>query len=102
MTTAFDAKGKIFTNIVSKQPVPVIIQTVTNRITGNIHVSTGGRIKDELNASDGFLALTDVIIFDNTGNELFRNGFMTVNRHFIVWLTPADAEDYPDEKGGED
>ncbi|MDD5369692.1 MAG: hypothetical protein PHQ40_11435 [Anaerolineaceae bacterium] len=102
MTTAFDAKGKIFTNIVSKQPVPVIIQTITNRINGNIHVTAGGRIKDELNGTDEFLALTDVVVFDNNGNEILKNGFLTVNRQHIVWLTPADVEENQDGKGGEE
>ena len=38
MTIEFDDNGKFFTDIVSKAPVPVVIQTVTNRIHGNIHV----------------------------------------------------------------
>ncbi|HEX2980357.1 MAG TPA: hypothetical protein VHO48_08845, partial [Anaerolineaceae bacterium] len=64
MTTEFNERGKIFTNVISKRPVPVVIQTPTNRIEGTVHVTPSERVKDELNHSDMFLAVTDAIVFD--------------------------------------
>ena len=34
MSIRFDDKGKFFTDVISKEAVPVLIQTPTNRIQG--------------------------------------------------------------------
>lgn len=90
MTTQFDDKGKIFTNVISKIPVPVTIQTITHRIHGEIYVRPSERVKDELNRSEDFLAVTDAIIFDNDGKVMHRCSFLTINQTHIVWLLPDD------------
>jgi len=43
-----DEKGKIFTEVVTKLPVPIMMQTTTHRVLGNIHVRPDQRLKDEL------------------------------------------------------
>lgn len=88
MSAEFDEKGKFFTKVVSKLPIPVILQTHENRIEGLLYVSPEDRIKDELNKPEDFLALTDVTIFNLDGSELYRYGFITLNRSAIVWLAP--------------
>ena len=45
MTIEFDDNGKFFTDIISKNPIPVTIQTVTHRIHGNIHIREDRRLK---------------------------------------------------------
>jgi Family of unknown function (DUF6812) len=101
MSIHFDEKGKFFTNIISKEAVPVIIQTPTNRIRGNIYVKPGERIKDQLNQEDLFLAVTDAILCDLTGEELYRADFLLVNREQLIWLLPDDQlqKQEPDHKG---
>ena len=98
MTIEFDDKGKYFTDIISKVAIPAIIQTTTHRITGSIHVRPGGRIKDELDRNEPFLAVTGAIVYDAGGSEQLRADFLSVQRSQVVWIAPRDE---PDRTGGE-
>jgi hypothetical protein len=88
MYSSFDEKGKIFTNIIPKTPVPSTIQLTTHRIHGQVYMKPDERLKDELNRSDQFLAVTDAIVFDANGKEVYKCKFLTLNRDQIVWLIP--------------
>ena len=94
MTTQYDEKGKIFTQVVAKRPVPVIIQTLQNTIRGSVHVRPDERVKDELNTvteRDRFLAVTDAVICNNLNEEeLYRTNFLVVNVDQIVWILPEE------------
>ena len=84
-----DEKGKVFTDYVSKEPLQVIIQTSTNRISGVVHVSHGTRLKDELNDQGYFIAITDAAVFDAAGQvEEFHSAFLALGRDAIIWLIP--------------
>jgi hypothetical protein len=99
MTIQYDDKGKIFTNIISKNPVPATIQTLTHLIHGLIYVRQGERIKDELARPDQFIAVTHATVFGARGEELYQTGFMIINFNHIVWLIPDD--EVPDHASGE-
>jgi hypothetical protein len=90
MTIRFDEKGKFFTDVVSKEPVGVIIQTPAGRISGKIHVRPGERLKDAINQSEPFFAVTEAVIFDNANQEIYRTEFLAVHREQIIWLLPED------------
>lgn len=90
MSIHYDEKGKFFTDVILKDAVPVLIQTPTNRIRGNIYVRPGERIKDQINQEDMFLAVTEAILYDLTGEELYRGDFILVNREHLIWLLPED------------
>jgi hypothetical protein len=90
MVTQYDEKGKIFTRVVSKEPVQVAIQTLQNTIRGLIHVKINERTKDELNAAEGFIAVTDAIVYSLQNEELFHAKFMLVNINQIVWVIPEE------------
>jgi hypothetical protein len=94
MSIRYDEKGKIFTSIITKDAVPVLIQTSLHRIEGNMYVRQEERIKEALDESKRFLALTDVIIFDLQGNRIIESDFLAVNCDQIVWIIPK--EDYVD------
>lgn len=87
----FDEKGKIFTNIVPKTQVPATIQTRTHRLHGDVYMKPDERLKDELNRSEQFLAVTNASIFDEAGNVAYSCKFLTLNKDQIVWLIP-DAD----------
>lgn len=93
MSTHYDEKGKFYTEIISKKNVPVSIQTLHNRIEGIVHIRRGERLKDELNISEVFLAVTDAVIYDNDNNELHRIDFLALNRNNIMWIFPKDGKD---------
>lgn len=95
MDFQYDEKGKIFTEIIPKESVRVVVQTVTNRIVGYFHARSDNRLKDELNniRDEQFIAITDATVLDAQGDELYRSDFLALNRSHIVWLIPIDAEE---------
>lgn len=87
MAQEIDDKGKIFTEVIHKQPVQVIIQTRNNRIRGTMHKRSDHRMIDKLNNADTFIPLTNVIVMDVDGkNELLKNDFLALNLSEIIWL----------------
>ena len=101
MSFRVDAIGKVFTDIIRKDEVPVLIQTVTNLIHGHIYLRPEQRIKDELNSSqDQFVAVTDAEVFAANGELLYRSDFLTLNKRHVIWLRPDEAPPEP-EAGAE-
>jgi hypothetical protein len=100
MTIRFDEKGKFFTDVITKEAVAVVIQTVGFIIHGRVHVRPNERLKDELNTNEQFLAVTDAIIFDSDGAEKYHSDFLSVNRDHIVWVIPVE-ELNEEQPGGE-
>ena len=92
MTVHYDEKGKFFTEVVSKESLPVIIQTDHNFIRGNYHIPPDARVKDDLNqCEDMFIAVTDAVVYDKDGREeKYRTAFLALNRNEIVWLIPEE------------
>jgi len=88
MTIEFDGKGKFYTDLIKKDPVPATIMTVTHKITGVIYVRPDQRIKDELDIEEKFLAITDATVYSLQGNVIAHCGFMAVQRNQIVWVIP--------------
>jgi hypothetical protein len=88
MSLEFNEKGKYFTDIISKVAVPAIIQTTLHRIEGSIHVRLNGRVKDELDQNQPFLAVTGAKVYGADGALLHQVDFMTVARAQIVWVIP--------------
>jgi hypothetical protein len=90
MSIRFDEKGKFFTDFVSKESVPVIVQTLTHRVKGNIHIRPGERLKDEINQGEPFFAVTEATIYDHGGKVIYRSDFLALNREHIIWIIPED------------
>jgi len=88
MTIEYDEKGKIFTDIVSKIAVYATVQTSMHLMRGRIHIRRDQRIKDELDHSETFLALTDVTVLNADGHTLFQAPFLAVQRAHIIWVIP--------------
>lgn len=86
----YDEKGKFFTNIVSKKPIHVIIQTIHDRIDGEIHVRPNDRFKDALETDERFLAVTNAQIIDPAGRVALKAKFLSVRLSQIIWITPQE------------
>lgn len=99
MFSQFEDKGKIFTQVVSKKPVSVIIQTAKNRIHGKIHIRPEDRVKDELNRREIFIAVTDAVVYSSENEILFTSSFLTLNTEQIIWLIPEG--ELREKKGAE-
>jgi hypothetical protein len=92
MSIEYDEKGKYYTNIIPKVPVPSIIQTTTNLIRGLLHVRQDERLKDELEINERFIAMTDVSVLDAEGKEIYTSPFLAVQKDQIVWIMPLKEE----------
>jgi hypothetical protein len=98
MSTRYDEKGKIFTEVIPKESTRVVIQTTTmQRIQGKMFVSPDERVKDELNRAERFLAVTDASVHDHQGNLIQQCAFIAVNRDQIAWLIPYEESGNKDE-----
>jgi len=100
MTISFDEKGKFYTDIINKESVQVILQTLTNVIRGKIHIMPGRRLKDEINRLDEFFAMTEATVYTPAGKKMYSCKFIAVNREKIVWLLP-ESELYQAPSGGD-
>ena len=90
MTFEYDNKGKFFTDIISKNPLDVIVQTATHLVQGTIHIRKDERLKDELDRVELFLALTEASILNAEGKTLYTNDFIAIHRDQIVWVIPNE------------
>jgi hypothetical protein len=90
MYASFEEKGKIYTNVVTKTPIDVILQTPSHQIHGRLHVRPNGRLKDELTSSEAFLAITDASVYDSLGKLVYRTQFIALHRDHINWIIPVD------------
>jgi hypothetical protein len=95
MPYRYDQNGKIFTNIIAKDAIEALVQTITHRVSGMIYFRPGERLKDELNRADKFIAVTNATVYNAAGEVLYRADFLSINRDHIVWLLPRD--DNPDQ-----
>lgn len=85
-----DEKGKVFSHVVHKDVHYVRIQTITHQITGEVYVRRDQRIKDELEFSEQFIAVTSAKVYKLDGTLAYEAPFITLNRNHIVWLALED------------
>jgi hypothetical protein len=90
MTINFDAKGKFFTNVISKVAVRARIQTTCQLIDGDVYIRDEYRLKDELDLDEPFLAVTDASVFSPDNHLLFHTEFLAVRRDQVIWVTTTD------------
>jgi len=95
MTYEYDNRGKIFTDVISKDPVDVLVQTTKHLIRGTIYVQKDERLRDELDNERNVIALTDVSVLDAEGKTQYQSDFIALERKQIVWVIPV--EDMPVE-----
>lgn len=90
MALRFDEKGKYYTDYVTKEGIPVVIQMVTHHIRGYVYVQEDERLSDELNRQEQFLPVTQAVVLDTSGNKQYEAQFLAVNRSHIVWMYPEE------------
>ena len=96
MYPPFEEKRKIFTNVIRKEPVEVILQTTAGTIIhGILHVQLDQRLKDELDKEEPFVAITNATIFTVQKEPLYKAEFLAVNRSQIIWLIPKNEREEP-------
>jgi hypothetical protein len=94
----YDERGKIFTKVINKVPVDVIIQTTAQLIYGKIHVKPDERLSDEINYDLEFLPVTNAIVYSLEGKIMYEANFISINRAQIVWVLPNTELLEPQQK----
>lgn len=84
----YGPRGKYFTEVISKEPIPVLISTQMGQIEGLIYVHPEHRLLDEINEGPPFLAVTEARIDEN--GEVVETQFLALNREQINWVIPSD------------
>ncbi len=90
MSVYVDAKGKVFTDVIHKDEVSVLIQTLTGQIHGHVYVHPDHRLIDAMNGEAKFIAVTQAEVFGPDGQVAYQSAFLTVNKQQIVWMRPDD------------
>lgn len=84
MAVHYDEKGKYFTDVVTKRPLGVIIQTDHGRVFGTVHITPDHRLLDEVNLPGAFLPVTQARIADPQVE--IRTSLLALNKRQIVWV----------------
>ena len=88
MTIEFDDKGKFFTDIISKIPITVTIQTVARKSMEISMSLKTGVLKDELDLPEKFIAITDAVVYSPDDQVLYKSNFLAIQRAEIIWILP--------------
>ncbi len=74
---------------VKKEKVPVKIQTLQNRIEGNVYLLPNTRITDMLNQEDyHFIPVTDAKIYSlKSGGLVDEAEFVAINKNHVVLIS---------------
>ncbi|MDP2776777.1 MAG: hypothetical protein Q8O48_03990 [Anaerolineales bacterium] len=89
----YDEKGKYYTDVVTKVPVPSILQTTTHLIRGQIHILKGARFKTDLEGNEQYIAVTDANVYDAEGKIIYQGPFLAVQKKQIVWIMPVGEDE---------
>lgn len=87
-----DEKGKLYTEHVRKTRVEVAIVTTQGDVHGYVHVMRDQRVRDLLNNSEQFLAVTDATLHGYGRLDSQQTDFIAINKQHIVSLTPIDED----------
>jgi len=83
--------GEVAVKTWDKDAVRVVMATEHHTIIGSVYLRPGERLKDEMNAGEQFIAVTDAEVCDPSGARvLYSTKFMTVNTTHIAWIMPSD------------
>jgi hypothetical protein len=102
LVTRIDHNGKVFTDQVRKQKVATLIQTETHRIRGILFHDSDGRLKDDLNNDEQFVAVADAEFIAPDGQVFERAEFVALSKRHIVWVMPAVPKDGGDSAVADD
>ena len=98
MSMRYNEKGKFFTEKITKDATPTIIQTLVHRIEGDLYVRLDERFIDALNKNEQFIAMTNAVVCNSHGQQLYQSDFLVVNRDHVVWIIPKKESDGPSQE----
>jgi hypothetical protein len=85
-------KGKVFTTRVTKRCLIVTACVRDWIIQGAIHLTGDNRLKDELNDSETFVAVTDAQVSHAQSEQpVFKTPVVIVQKAEIAWIFPHES-----------
>jgi hypothetical protein len=91
-------KGKVFTTRVTKRRLLVTACVREWIIQGAIHLTGDNRLKDELNESETFIAVTDAQVNHAQSEQpVFKTAVVIVQKAEIAWIFPHEPALSPPE-----
>ena len=72
-----------------QESTEVLILTTTYSVQGRISLVQGARLTDYIRQSGEFIAVSDAIVSDLKGNELFQTSFLDIGKTHIEIISPA-------------
>lgn len=73
-----------------KETVSVMVLVAGYRLEGQVHVSPGGRLTDEVNRETNFLPMTRVTVFTLAGQKVVALEFLTLNKNNVLFIAPME------------
>lgn len=73
-----------------KETVAVMVVVAGYRLEGEVHVSPGGRLTDEVNRETEFIPMTRVTVFTLAGQRVVALEFLTLNKRNILFMAPLE------------
>jgi hypothetical protein len=75
-----------------KDTLSVTICTLQGyRLVGEMHITPGSRLTDEVNREQNFLPFTQVSVYNGEGYLITTTEFMLVNKHNVIWMAPTQV-----------
>lgn len=75
-----------------KEKLSIILLTAGYRLEGEMHVSPGGRLLDEVNKERDFIPVTNATVYDTAGQTALDTlEFIAVNKTLVIMVAPVGA-----------
>ena len=72
----------------TQETTEVMILTTTYSIQGRIALVTGARLTDQIKQAGDFIAVSNAVVSDLKGNELFQASLVAIRKINIEMISP--------------
>jgi hypothetical protein len=79
----------------TSETTEVMVITRNHRIMGRIALVPGARLTDYIREPTQFIAMTQVVVCDQGGKELFSTPFLDLGKHHIEIILPKELARFP-------
>ena len=76
----------------TQETTEVMILTTTYSIQGRIALVTGARLTDYIKQAGDFIAVSNAVVSDLKGNELFQASFIDISKIHIEIISPKHSK----------
>lgn len=78
-------------NVKNESQTRVVMCTAHFRIYGDLALMAGTRLTDYMNNGETFLAVTNAIVTNHSGDDVLKSSFINLNRRHIEFIVEEDT-----------